>query len=187
VDLARKVVGVGSVGTGAWIALLLGRDGRDPLFLQIKEAQPSVMEEFIGASKYRNAGERVVAGQCIMQASSDIFLGWLTVEQSVYGAARDYCVRQLRDSKGSIVIEAMDPRAMSVYGKLCVRDIGPRSRALGRPHRHSGLLRSAGRFDRAILALLRGLRCAERPRLQSSRRRRGSGPNLRRQDLRRQD
>ena len=77
VDLARKVVGVGSVGTGAWIALLLGRDGQDPLFLQIKEAQPSVMEEFVGASEYRNSGERVVAGQRIMQASSDIFLGWL--------------------------------------------------------------------------------------------------------------
>ena len=78
VDLARKVVGVGSVGTRAGIALLLGRDGQDPLFLQIKEAQPSVMEEFAGPSEYRNSGERVVAGQRTMQASSDIFLGWIT-------------------------------------------------------------------------------------------------------------
>ena len=109
VDLARKVVGVGSVGTGAWIALLLGRDGQDPLFLQIKEAQLSVMEEFVGASEYRNSGERVVAGQRIMQASSDIFLGWLKVEQSIDGGSRDYYVRQLRDWKGSVVIEAMDP------------------------------------------------------------------------------
>ncbi len=119
VDLARKVVGVGSVGTGAWIALLLGRDGQDPLVLQIKEAQLSVMEEFVGASEYRNSGERVVAGQRIMQASSDIFLGWLKVDRSIYGGGRDYYVRQLRDWKGSAVVEAMDPRALSVYGQLC--------------------------------------------------------------------
>ena len=81
VDIARKVVGVGSVGTDAWVALLLGRDGRDPLLLQVKEAQASVMEAFVGASEFENAGERVVAGQRIMQASSDIFLGWLGVAQ----------------------------------------------------------------------------------------------------------
>jgi len=152
VDLARKVVGVGSVGTGAWIALLLGRDGHDPLFLQIKEAQPSVMEEFVGVSEYRNSGERVVAGQRTMQASSDIFLGWLSVDRSVYGAARDYYVRQLRDWKGSAVIETMDPRAMSVYGKLCAA-------TLAHAHARSGdriaIAAYLGRndvFDRAILA-----------------------------------
>ena len=109
VDVARKVVGVGSVGTGAWIALLLGRDGQDPLLLQIKEAQRSVLEEFAGTSEYRNSGERVVAGQRIMQASSDIFLGWLRVEQSLQGDSRDYYIRQLRDWKGSVVIENMNP------------------------------------------------------------------------------
>ena len=103
VDLARKVVGVGSVGTAAWIALLLGRDGEDPLILQIKEAQRSVLEEFVGRSEYSHSGERVVAGQRIMQASSDIFLGWLAVAESIYGDARDYYVRQLRDWKGSVV------------------------------------------------------------------------------------
>ena len=90
IDLARKVVGVGSVGTAAWIALLLGRDGEDPLILQIKEAQPSVLEEFVGRSEYGHSGERVVAGQRIMQASSDIFLGWFAVAESIYGDARDY-------------------------------------------------------------------------------------------------
>ena len=79
-DFARKVVGVGSVGTRAWIALLLGRDGQDPLFLQMKEAEASVMEEFLGPSEFSNHGERVVTGQRLMQASSDIFLGWLHVD-----------------------------------------------------------------------------------------------------------
>ena len=152
VDLARKVVGVGSVGTGAWIALLLGRDGQDPLFLQFKEAQPSVLEEFVGSSEYRNAGERVVAGQRIMQASSDIFLGWLKVDESVYGGSRDYYVRQLRDWKGSAVIEAMDSRALSVYGQLCAA-------TLAHAHARSGdriaIAAYLGRndvFDRAVLA-----------------------------------
>ena len=85
VDVARKVVGVGSVGTAAWIALLLGRTGKDVLVLQVKEAQRSVLEEFIAPSAYANAGERVVAGQRIMQAASDIFLGWFTVDESVAG------------------------------------------------------------------------------------------------------
>jgi uncharacterized protein (DUF2252 family) len=152
VDLARKVVGVGSVGTAAWVALLLGRDGRDPLFMQIKEAQRSVMEEFVGASEYANGGERVVAGQRIMQASSDIFLGWLHVPESVFGQERDYYVRQLRDWKGSVVVEAMDPRALRVYGQLC-------SATLAHAHARSGdriaIASYLGRrdlFDRAVLA-----------------------------------
>ena len=152
VDLARKVVGVGSVGTGAWIALLLGRDGRDPLLLQVKEAQPSVLEEFVGRSEYGNAGERVVAGQRIMQATSDIFLGWLVVAESVLGGSRDYYVRQLRDWKGSPVVDAMDPRALSVYGRLCAA-------TLARAHARSGdriaiasYLGSGDVFERAVLA-----------------------------------
>ena len=151
VDSARKVVGVGSVGTAAWVALLLGRDTRDPLFLQIKEAQRSVLEEFVGASEFENGGERVVAGQRIMQASSDIFLGWLHIPESVFGQERDYYVRQLRDWKGSIAVETMDPRALSVYGQLC-------SATLAHAHARSGdriaiasyLGRSAV-FDRAVL------------------------------------
>jgi uncharacterized protein (DUF2252 family) len=152
VDSARKVVGVGSVGTAAWVALLLGRDTRDPLFLQIKEAQRSVLEEFVGASEFENGGERVVAGQRIMQASSDIFLGWLHIPESVFGQERDYYVRQLHDWKGSIAVETMDPRALSLYGQLC-------SATLAHAHARSGdriaiasyLGRSAV-FDRAVLA-----------------------------------
>jgi uncharacterized protein (DUF2252 family) len=152
VDLARKVVGVGSVGTRAAIALLLGRDGQDPLFLQIKEAQPSVMEEFAGPSEYRNSGERVVAGQRIMQASSDILLGWLREAQSVQGASRDYYVRQLRDWKGSIAIEAMNPRALSVYGQLCAVTLSHAHARSGDRVAIAAYLGSGDIFDRAILA-----------------------------------
>jgi uncharacterized protein (DUF2252 family) len=152
VDLARKVVGVGSVGTGAWIALLLGRDGRDPLVLQIKEAQLSVLEEFVGASEYSNSGERVVAGQRTMQASSDIFLGWLTVERSLYGGARDCYVRQLRDWKGSLVIEAMDPRALSLYGRLCSATLAHAHARSGDRIAISAYLGRGDAFDRAILS-----------------------------------
>ncbi len=152
VDLARKVVGVGSVGTGAWIAMLLGRDGQDPLVLQIKEAQRSVLEEFAGTSEYRNSGERVVAGQRIMQASSDIFLGWLRVEQSVQGDSRDYYVRQLRDWKGSVVIENMNPRAMSVYGQLCAATLAHAHARSGDRVAIASYLGRGDVFDRAILA-----------------------------------
>ena len=152
VDLARKVVGVGSVGTGAWVALFLGRDGHDPLILQIKEAQPSVLEEFAGASRYRNNGERVVAGQRIMQASSDIFLGWLNVEQSVEGSTRDYYVRQLRDWKGSVVVESMNPRALGVYGGLCASTLAHAHARSGDRIAIAAYLGSGDVFERAILA-----------------------------------
>src|SRR6476660_5290914 len=89
-DLARKVVGVGSVGTRAWIALLLGRDGQDPLFLQMKEAEASVLEELLGPSEFSNHGERVVVGQRLMQATSDIFLGWLHVDSGLDEKSRDF-------------------------------------------------------------------------------------------------
>ncbi|MGO8727574.1 MAG: DUF2252 domain-containing protein, partial [Streptosporangiaceae bacterium] len=95
-DMARKVVGVGSVGTRCWIVLMLGRDESDPLFLQVKEAEESVLCRFVGASKYANQGQRVVAGQRLMQASSDIFLGWQRIEAGLDGRQRDFYVRQLR-------------------------------------------------------------------------------------------
>jgi uncharacterized protein (DUF2252 family) len=131
VHMARKVVGVGSVGTRAWIALFLGLDGRDPLFLQVKEAQASVLEEFTEKSGYASHGERVVAGQHVMQASSDIFLGWRRLEQTPEGGARDFYVRQLKDWKGSAEIESMRPDGMIAYGQLC-------GWTLARAHARSG-------------------------------------------------
>jgi uncharacterized protein (DUF2252 family) len=151
VDSARKVVGVGSVGTAAWVALLLGRDARDPLFLQVKEAQPSVMEEFVGRSEYENAGERVVAGQRIMQASSDIFLGWLHIPESVFGQERDYYVRQLRDWKGSVTVEAMDPSALTVYGRLCAATLAHAHARSGDRIAIASYLGRRDVFDRAVL------------------------------------
>ncbi len=98
-DFARKVVGVGSVGTRAWIALMLGRDGQDPLFLQMKEAEASVLEECHGPSEFSNHGERVVVGQRLTQATSDIFLGWLHVDAGLDNQPRDFYGRQLKDWK----------------------------------------------------------------------------------------
>jgi uncharacterized protein (DUF2252 family) len=150
-DLARKVVGVGSVGTRAWIALMLGRDGQDPLVLQMKEAEASVFEEFLGPSQFSNHGERVVVGQRLMQASSDIFLGWLHVESGLDGRARDFYGRQLKDWKGSAEIEQMVPKGMAMYGRLC-------GWTLARAHARSGdriaiaaYLGGGSSFDRAIL------------------------------------
>ena len=119
VDLAHKVVGVGSVGTRCWMLLLLGNDERDPLFLQAKEAGASVLEEFAGRSRYGNAGHRVVVGQRMMQTVSDIFLGWVRVT-GLDGRVRDFYLRQLRDWKGSADVEAMNPAGMlHAYGRLC--------------------------------------------------------------------
>ena len=155
VDFARKVVGVGSVGTRAWIALLLGRDGQDPLFLQMKEAEESVLESYLGHSGFANHGERVVVGQRLMQASSDIFLGWLHVDSGLDGQSRDFYVRQLRDWKGSAEIELMVPKGMAIYGKMC-------GWTLARAHARSGdriaiaaYLGNSARFDRAILEFSR--------------------------------
>jgi uncharacterized protein (DUF2252 family) len=130
VHLARKVVGVGSVGTRAWIALMLGRDDQDPLFLQLKEAQPSVLEAHVGRSQYSNSGQRVVAGQRLMQGASDIFLGWQRVE-GIDGKQRDFYVRQLRDWKGSLESSSMLPRGMGLYAGLC-------GWTLARAHARSG-------------------------------------------------
>jgi uncharacterized protein (DUF2252 family) len=118
VDLARKVVGVGSVGTRCFIVLLLGVDDGDPLILQVKEAGPSVVERFAGRSAYRNSGRRVIAGQRLMQSASDVFLGYQTVE-GVDGVRRDYYWRQLRDWKGSAEIDGMEPSAMRVFAQAC--------------------------------------------------------------------
>jgi uncharacterized protein (DUF2252 family) len=150
VHLARKVVGVGSVGTRAWIALFMGLDGQDPLFLQVKEAQASVLEEFAGKSGYSNHGERVVAGQHLMQATSDIFLGWRRMANPIENVERDFYVRQLKDWKGSAEIETMRPSGMVVYGQLCAW-------TLARAHARSGdrvaiaaYLGGGDSFDRAI-------------------------------------
>ncbi len=150
-DFARKVVGVGSVGTRAWIALLLGRDGQDPLFLQMKEAEASVLEEILGPGQFKNHGQRVVTGQRLMQATSDIFLGWLHVKSGLDGQERDFYGRQLKDWKGSAEIEQMVPEGMTVYGKLC-------GWTLARAHARSGdriaiasYLGKGDSFDRAIL------------------------------------
>ena len=118
VQAARKVVGVGSVGTRAWIVLMDAGDGVEPLFLQAKEAQPSVLAEFCGHSEYANEGERVVAGQHLMQAESDIFLGWTRVTGADQ-VERDFYLRQLRDWKFSAPIEQMRPAGMRVYARLC--------------------------------------------------------------------
>ena len=149
VQLARKVVGVGSVGTRAWIALMEGVDGTEPLFLQAKEAQPSVLAAWCGRSRYRNQGERVVAGQHLMQAESDIFLGWTRVT-GPDGVDRDYYVRQLKDWKLSLPIEQMIPAGMKIYARLC-------GWTLARAHACSGdrialaaYLGGSAKFDQAI-------------------------------------
>ena len=130
VHMARKVVGVGSVGTRAWILLFEGLDGGDPLFLQAKEAQSSVLEQYAGVSEYANHGERVVAGQRLMQASSDIFLGWQRTN-GLDGVDRDYYLRQLRDWKASADVEGAVPAGMLVYGQVC-------GWTLARAHARSG-------------------------------------------------
>jgi uncharacterized protein (DUF2252 family) len=118
VHAARKVVGVGSVGTRCYLLLFVGRDDADPLFLQAKEAEPSVLERFLGKTEYRNHGERVVVGQRLMQATSDIFLGWQRIT-GVDGVERDFYVRQFHDWKGSIEVENMQASGAMLYGQLC--------------------------------------------------------------------
>jgi uncharacterized protein (DUF2252 family) len=152
VDMARKVVGVGSVGTRAWITLFLGADGEDPLFLQVKEAQRSVLEQFVGQSDYKNCGQRVVAGQRLMQATSDIFLGWQQISSGLDGLERDFYVRQLKDWKGSFPIEGALPAGAAAYGKAC-------GWTLARAHARSGdriaiaaYLGNSDAFDKAIAA-----------------------------------
>jgi uncharacterized protein (DUF2252 family) len=151
-DFARKVVGVGSVGTRDWIALLLGRDEHEPLFLQMKEAQASVLEEFMAPSEFTNHGERVVTGQRLMQASSDICLGWLHAEASGDEEPRDFYVRQLRDWKGSAEIERMTAKGMSAYGRLCGWTLARAHARSGDPVAIAAYLGRGAHFDRAIVA-----------------------------------
>ena len=132
VDAARKVVGVGSVGTRCFIVLLAAPLDLDPLFLQIKEAQPSVLAPFVGRSSYNNQGQRVVAGQRVMQAASDVFLGWARAD------GFDAYVRQLRDMKGSAQLGAPDPSGLIDYGRLCAA-------TLARAHGRAGAARAPRR------------------------------------------
>ena len=150
VQAARKVVGVGSVGTRAYVLLMDAADGVEPLFLQAKEAQPSVLAEYAGRSQYTNQGERVVAGQHLMQAESDIFLGWTRVPNPLDGIDRDFYVRQLKDWKFSVPIELMLPKGLAMYARLC-------GSTLARAHARSGdrialaaYLGGSAKFDQAI-------------------------------------
>jgi uncharacterized protein (DUF2252 family) len=148
VHAAHKVVGVGSVGAQAWIVLTLGRDRGDPLFLQVKEAQRSVLEPYTRPSRFRNQGRRVVEGQRLMQAASDVFLGWLSAE-GLDGRQRDYYVRQLWDGKGSAEIETMDGEGLRLYAALCG---GTLARAHARSADRVAIASYLGRgdaFDRA--------------------------------------
>ena len=150
VQLGFKMVGVGSVGTRAYILLMDGANAADPLVLQAKEAQPSVLANYLGsAAPQDNQGERVVHGQRLTQMTSDIFLGWQRVD-GIDGRERDFYIRQLRDGKGSVVVEELDPAGMSFYGKLC-------GRTLARAHARSGdrvaisaYLGGSGAFDAAV-------------------------------------
>jgi hypothetical protein len=149
VHAARKVVGVGSVGARAWIVLMLGRDDSDPLFLQVKEAQASVLEPFLGKSTYAKHGQRVVEGQRLTQAASDIMLGWITVS-GLDGVPREFYIRQLWDGKGSALVELMEPQTMLGYAEIC-------GHTLAKAHARSGdaiaigsYLGGGDRFDRAL-------------------------------------
>ena len=147
VDLAFKLVGIGSVGTRTLVALLMGRDDGDPLILQLKEAKPSMLEAYASRSLYRNHGRRVVVGQRIMQAASDVLLGWI---RGLGGDGRDYYVRQLHDMKGAIPIARVRPAGLGVYAELC-------GWTLARAHARSGdrmaiaaYLGRSDRFDQAV-------------------------------------
>src|SRR4029077_19916092 len=146
VDVARKVVGVGSVGTRAFIVLLQGRDQQDPLFLQVKEATTSVLEDHLPKSSYTQPGERVVQGQRMMQAASDIFLGWTEgIQENRY-----LYWRQLRDMKGSAVIETMTPADLVLYARICGHTL-PRAHARsGDPIPIAEYLGKKDRFDQSI-------------------------------------
>ena len=147
VDMARKVVGVGSVGTRAFIVLLHGRDDEDPLFLQVKEATTSVLEDYLPKSRYAQAGERVVQGQRMMQAASDIFLGWTKGVE----AGRYLYWRQLRDMKGSAVVEAMSPPALAFYGQVCGWTLARAHARSGDPVALAAYMGTKDGFDQAIV------------------------------------
>jgi uncharacterized protein (DUF2252 family) len=146
VDAARKVVGVGSVGTRAFIVLLQGRDAHDPLFLQIKEATASVLEEHLGKSRYNQHGERVVQGQRMMQAASDIYLGWT----KGLDVNRHYYWRQLRDMKGSVLVELMTPLGLTFYARICGWTLARAHARSGDPVAIAAYLGASEAFDKSI-------------------------------------
>ena len=149
VHMARKVVGVGSVGTRCWIFLLVGRDQNDPLFLQAKEAQASVLERFAGQSQYRNHGQRVVVGQHLMQAATDIFLGWQRVTD-IDGQTRDYYVRQFHDWKGSAEVDTLRVPGATLYARMCGTTLARAHARWGDRIAIASYLGAGDVFDRAI-------------------------------------
>jgi uncharacterized protein (DUF2252 family) len=148
VDMARKVVGVGSVGTRSWMLLLID-DDLHPLFLQAKEAGPSALEQFVGASEYDNAGQRVVIGQRLMQAVSDIFLGWIRAT-GTDDVRRDFYLRQLRDWKGSAEVETIRPEGIGPYGELCGWTLARAHARSGDPVAVAAYLGGSPSFDEAV-------------------------------------
>jgi hypothetical protein len=154
-DIARKVVGVGSVGTRCWIMLMFGRDSGDPVFLQMKEAGPSVLSQFAGPSQFDNQGQRVVEGQRLMQATSDIFLGWQRMNPAPDGMIRDFYIRQLRDWKFSLDIQTMQPRGLSDYGEICAWTLARAHARSGDRIAISAYLGNSDPFDRAIAEFAR--------------------------------
>jgi hypothetical protein len=149
VDVARKVVGVGSVGTRAWVALLVGRDRRDPLLLQFKEARASALEPHLGRSEFDNHGRRVVTGQRLMQSASDIMLGWHRTA-GVDGVERDFYMRQLWDLKGSVPLDKIEPEGLETYAKVCSWTLARAHARSGDPIAIASYLGKADRFDRAM-------------------------------------
>ncbi|MBO0832087.1 MAG: DUF2252 family protein, partial [Actinobacteria bacterium] len=146
----RKVVGVGSVGTRCWIVLMLAPDGSDPLFLQVKEAQQSVLADPAGSDRPANQGERVVLGQRFMQAASDIFLGWLRIERGLDGQRHDYYVRQLRDWKFSANVAGMPPSWLQQYASYCGWTLARAHAKTGDRFAIAAYLGSSDVFDEAI-------------------------------------
>ncbi len=146
IDVARKVVGVGSVGTRAFIVLLQGRDENDPLFLQVKEATASVLEDHLPKSRYKQPGERVVQGQRMMQAASDIYLGWTKGEQ----ANRYLYWRQLRDMKGSATVEVLTPSTLAFYAQQCGWTLARAHARSGDPIAIAAYLGKGDEFDRSV-------------------------------------
>jgi len=150
-DAARKVVGVGSVGTRAWIVLMLGRDDGDPLFLQAKEAQRSVLEPYLGKSQFANSGRRVVEGQRLMQAASDILLGFIRTT-GLDGLERDFYLRQLWDAKGSALVDQMEPNLLAFYAEVCAQTLAKAHARSGDAIAMAAYLGRSDAFDRALAA-----------------------------------
>ena len=172
VDMARKVVGVGSVGTRAFVVLLQGRDQGDPLFLQVKEATTSVLEDHLPKSRYAQPGERVVQGQRLMQAASDIFLGWT----KGHDANRYLYWRQLRDMKGSALVETMGPPELAFYGRICGQTLARAHARSGDPIALAAYLGKKDRFDESITDFAERYADRERPGLRVVHRRDSGRP-----------